>query len=56
MYYLFIPFQAVGGGEGGRLRAVSKVEGFAHAPHLPEFILLVSFSGTLLVVSVLGSL
>ena len=55
MYYLFIPFQAVGG-ERGRLRAVSKVEGFAHAPHLPEFILLVSFSGTLLVVSVLGSL
>ena len=42
---------AGGGGEG--LWAVSKVDNSARAPHLPRFILLKSFSDTLLVVSIL---
>ena len=37
----------------GSLWAVSKVEGSAHAPRLPRFVLLGSFSDTLLVVSIL---
>ena len=41
----------VGGGEG--LWAVSKVDNSARAPRLPRFILLKSFSDTLLVVSIL---
>ena len=51
------PFWAVGGGgeRGGEvLWAVSKVEGSAHVPRLLKFILLEGFSGTLLVVSILG--
>ena len=50
------PFQAVGGGgeRGEVLWAVSKVEGSAHVPRFLEFILLEGFSGTLLVVSILG--
>ena len=40
-----------GGGEG--LWAVSKVDNSARAPRLPRFILLKSFSDTLLVVSIL---
>ena len=43
------PFQAVGEG----LWTVSKVESLARAPRLPRFILLISFSDTLLVVSTL---
>ena len=50
------PFQAGGGGgeRGEVLWAVSKVEGSAHVPRFLEFILLEGFSGTLLVVSILG--
>ena len=42
------------GGGGEVLWAVSKVEDSAHVPRLLEFILLEGFSGTLLVVSILG--
>ena len=44
-----IPFRTVRG-----LQAVSKVESSARTPHLPRFILLGSFSDTLLVVWILG--
>ena len=43
-----------GGGGGGSLWAVPKVEGSAHIPRLPGSIHLVGFSDTLLVVSILG--
>ena len=36
-----------GGGGGGSLWAVSKVESWMRAPHLPKFILLVNFSDTI---------
>ena len=44
------PFRAVG---GECLWSVSKVESSARAPRLPSFILLVSFSDSLLAVSIL---
>ena len=40
-------FQSVRGGGGGSLWAVSKVESWMRAPHLPKFILLVNFSDTI---------
>ena len=43
------PFRTMGEG----LWAVSKVESLACVPRLPRFILLISFSDTLLVVSIL---
>ena len=45
-------FQALGGG-GGVLWAVSKVKSSERAPRLLRFIMLVSFSDNLLVVSIL---
>ena len=59
VYWLLCVFVCVcvcvcGGGVGGAgLWSVSKVESPARAPCLLMFILLVSFSGTLLVVSIL---
>ena len=47
------PFWAWGLWGGGQGWAVTKVESSARAPRLPTFILLLSFSGTLLVVSIL---
>ena len=47
------PFRAVGWGGGGCLWAVSKLENSARTPRLSSFILLLSFSDTLLVVSIL---
>ena len=50
----YSPFRAVGGRGGGGcgLSTKSRVQ-YTHAPGLPRFILLVSFSNTLLVVSTL---
>ena len=56
MQLVFGPFQAVVGvvvvglGEGVFLWTASKVKSLAHASHFPRFILLISFSDTLLVV------
>ena len=46
-------FLGLGVGEGGGLWALSKVETSARAAHLPRATLLVNFSDTLLVVSIL---
>ena len=52
----FGAFVAVGvffAGEGGELRAVSNISGSVCAAYIPRFILLVSFSDTLIVVLIL---